>query len=79
MRKWQFDVLFAIAAAGVVFLPFAHSLGIQVDAAALPGFGAILTYVLTQRTQWTAKEEPQTPAKTPPPVHDDDDDKVGAG
>lgn len=42
-----------IAAAGSVFLLFSKRLGIEVDPTALTGFGAILTYVLTQRGQWT--------------------------
>jgi hypothetical protein len=51
VKPWQFNVLFGIAAAGSVFLLFAKNLGIELDPTALTGFGAILTYVLTQH--WT--------------------------
>lgn len=66
MKGWQFDVLFWVAVGGAVFLLVAPEIGFDksLNPTALTGFGAILTYVLTQRSNWTRKrlgkkEEPK--------------------
>lgn len=66
MRRWQFDVLFGIAAGGAVFLIFAQKLGIELSPTALTGYGAILTYVLTQRGSWTNKSNGSGKDNPPP-------------
>jgi hypothetical protein len=53
MRRWQFDALWGVAFAGLIFLPIASNFGIDVDPATLPSFGALLAFVLTQRKEWT--------------------------
>lgn len=68
MRRWQFDVLFAIAALGAVFLllaPVFHlDISVTSNPTALTGYTAILAYVLTQRGSWTDKKKP--PEVEPP-------------
>lgn len=59
MTKWQFDVLFAVMVLGALFLMLAKPLGFSVDPTALTGYGAITTYVLTQRASWTKKDKPK--------------------
>lgn len=58
MKDWQFDVLFWVAVGGAVFLLVAPEIGFDksLNPTALTGFGAILTYVLTQRGNWTGKK-----------------------
>lgn len=67
MRPWQFNIMFTVAIAGAVFLLLAPAFGIDATAnpTALTGYGAILTYVLTQRASWTHDKK------------DDEDDKKG--
>jgi hypothetical protein len=76
VRRWQFDVLFGIAAGGAIFLIFAQKLGIELSPTALTGYGAILTYVLTQRNSWVTKDKDEGDAKTPAGA---DSSKDGAG
>ncbi len=65
MRRWQFDILFAVFVLGAVFLLFAGTFGLSVEPTALTGYGALTTYVLTQRGQWTKNDTAPTPP-TPP-------------
>lgn len=44
-----------------MFLLVAPQLGFKIEPTALTGYGAITTYVLTQRNQWT-KDPPKPPA-----------------
>lgn len=55
MKNWQFDVLFFVAVGGAIFLLVAPEIGFSesTNPTAVTGIGAILTYVLTQRAQWT--------------------------
>lgn len=57
MKEWQFDVLFFVALIGAIFLPFTPAFHIQVSAPGLAGYGAILTFVLTQREKWTSNDK----------------------
>lgn len=56
MKEWQFNVLFFTGVGGAIFLMIAPLMGFD-DLAANPasatGIGAILTYILTQRKNWT--------------------------
>lgn len=63
MKSWQFNILFGIAALGAVFLLFAPLLGVDLKSnqLGLTGYGAILTYVLTQRGAWTKHNTPPDP------------------
>jgi hypothetical protein len=63
MTRFQFNILFSIAALGVPAIPIASAFGVEIDAAALAGYGACVTYVLTQRGAWTKpdKEEEKKP------------------
>jgi hypothetical protein len=58
VTKWQFDVLFVVMVAGAILLMLAKPLGFTVEPTALTGYGAITTYVLTQRGSWTKGKEP---------------------
>ena len=51
MKDWQFNVLFWVGVGGAVLLLIGPELGLDLaqNPQALGGFGAILTYVLTQR------------------------------
>lgn len=61
LKDWQFNVLFFVGVGGAVLLLIGPELGLtQISSpTAVTGVGAILTYVLTQRKQFTRdKEEP---------------------
>jgi hypothetical protein len=64
VSKWQFDILFGVMVLGALFLMLAKPFGFSVDPTALTGYGAITTYVLTQRGSWTKKTK--GPPKEPP-------------
>jgi hypothetical protein len=51
LKDWQFNVLFWVGVGGAVLLLIGPELGLDLaqNPQALGGFGAILTYVLTQR------------------------------
>lgn len=53
MSKWQYDALFVVMVVGAIFLLFAKTLGFEIEPTALTGYGALTTYVLTQRGTWT--------------------------
>jgi hypothetical protein len=57
VKEWQFNVLFWVGVGGAVFLLIGPEFGLAVgqNAPAVGGIGAILTYVLTQRTSITKK------------------------
>lgn len=59
MKDWQFNVLFWVAVGGAVLLLIGPELGLDLaqNPQALGGFGAILTYVLTQRINVARKSE----------------------
>lgn len=67
--------MFVLMVLGAVFLLLAPTLGFKLDPTALTGYGAIVTYVLTQRGTWT-KDEPKPP---PPPAAPPAEVKVGDG
>lgn len=56
MKEWQFDVLFFVALIGAIFLPFTPAFHIQISPAGMTGYGAILTFVLTQKGKWFEKD-----------------------
>lgn len=49
MKEWQFDVLFFFALIGAIFLMVTPVFHIAVSPSSLTGYGAILTFVLTQK------------------------------
>jgi hypothetical protein len=57
MKEWQFDVLFFFALGGALFLLVSPIYGIEVTPTGLTGYGAILTFVLTQRKNWTSHND----------------------
>jgi hypothetical protein len=59
MKEWQFDVLFFVAVIGAVFLMVTPVLHFDVSPASLTGYGAILTFVLTQRKNITKSSKPE--------------------
>lgn len=63
MSRLQYNILFTIMVAGALFLLVSKQFGIEVDPSAFTGYGAITTYVLTQRNQWTKTEEPKKPGE----------------
>lgn len=60
IKPWQFDVMFVVMIVGAIALMLAKPLGFSIDPAALTGYGAITTYVLTQRASWT-KDKKELP------------------
>lgn len=52
MKEWQFDVLFFFAVIGAVFLMLTPVFHLDISPTALTGYGAILTFVLTQKKNW---------------------------
>jgi hypothetical protein len=52
MKEWQFDVLFLFALVGAIFLLLSPIWHIDFSPAGLTGYGAILTFVLSQRKNW---------------------------
>lgn len=73
MRRWQFDVLWGIAAVGLIFFPVAGNFGIEIDREALPFYASVLAFVLTQRKEWTKdpKDKKQDSSQEEPPDGDD--------
>jgi hypothetical protein len=58
MKEWQFDILFFVAVGGAVFLLVAPAFGINTgNPSAATGVGAILAFILTQRSEWTSKKD----------------------
>lgn len=77
MKEWQFNVLFFVAVGGAVFMLFAPRLGFEntSNPSAVTGIGAILTYVLTQKKQWSHKDEPPEVKKDPASGKEEDEVK----
>jgi hypothetical protein len=65
MKEWQFDILFFFALGGAIFLMATPMYGIEVSPTGLTGYGAILTFVLTQRRNWTKDEKDKHNKDTP--------------
>jgi len=65
LKEWQFNILFFVGVLGAVFLLIGPSFGLQSNATAVTGVGAILTYVLTQKKALTknSDEDPPKPTK----------------
>lgn len=55
MEKWQFNVLFFVGVLGAVVLFLGPEVGLNAakNPGAFTGVGAILTYVLTKKDDWT--------------------------
>jgi len=54
LKQWQFDVLFFVGVGGTVLLLVGPSIGLAVQSdnpLTYTGIGAILTFVLTQRSR----------------------------
>lgn len=52
MKEWQFNVLFFVGVGGAVLLLIGPNVGLEISTnpTALTGVGAILTYVLAQKS-----------------------------
>ena len=52
LKEWQFNILFFVGVGGALLLLLGPAFGLDVaqNPTALTGVGAILTYVLTQKT-----------------------------
>lgn len=74
MKEWQFNVLFFVGVGGAIFLLIGPEFGLAVgqNAPAVGGIGAILTYVLTQRSVITKKNGDSKKSK-------DENDEAGGG
>lgn len=74
MKEWQFNVLFFVGVGGAIFLLIGPEFGLAVgqNAPAVGGIGAILTYVLTQKSVITKKNGDSKKSK-------DDTDSAGGG
>lgn len=59
MEKWQFNVLFFVGVLGAVVLFVGPELGLDSakNPGAFTGVGAILTYVLTKKDEWTKPDK----------------------
>lgn len=49
MKAWQFDVLFWTGVAGIIIMLFAPWIGLELSPISVSGFGALWTYLFTQR------------------------------
>lgn len=58
MKEWQFNVLFFVGVGSAILLLIGPEIGLNIskNPTAVTGVGAILTYVLTQRTRSRDKE-----------------------
>lgn len=74
MKEWQFNVLFFVGVGGAIFLLIGPEFGLAVgqNAPAVGGIGAILTYVLTQKSVITRKNGDSKKTK-------DEKDEAGGG
>lgn len=74
MKEWQFNVLFFVGVGGAIFLLIGPEFGLAVgqNAPAVGGIGAILTYVLTQKSVITKKNGDPKKSKN-------DTDEAGGG
>lgn len=78
MKDWQFNVLFFVGVGGAILLLLGPSVGLEIDQnpTALTGVGAILTYILTQRSVIT-KHEKDTKSKDAKPKATKPKESVG--
>lgn len=78
LKEWQFNVLFFVGVGGAVLMLIGPEIGmdIKTNGTTVTGIGAILAYVLTQKTALTKngkKDEDQKRDKGPPPRKEEDD------
>lgn len=61
LKEWQFNVLFFVGVGGAVLLLIGPGLGLNIsqNPTAITGVGAILTYVLTQKSSLVKSDEPK--------------------
>lgn len=59
LKEWQFNVLFFVGVGGAVLLLIGPSIGLNVsqNPTAITGVGAILAYVLSQKTNLVKSDE----------------------
>lgn len=59
LKEWQFNVLFFVGVGGAVLLLIGPGLGLNIsqNPTAITGVGAILTYVLTQKSALVKRDE----------------------
>lgn len=62
LKEWQFNVLFFVGVGGAVLLLIGPSIGITVskNPTAITGVGAILAYVLSQKTNLVKSDDKKT-------------------
>lgn len=73
LKEWQFNVLFFVGVGGAIFLLLGPEFGLKTasNPTAFTGVGAILTYILTQKKQFTKNEKS---TKDQPTQKEGDDD-----
>lgn len=74
LKEWQFNVLFFVGVGGAVLLLIGPELGLNIsqNPTAVTGVGAILTYILTQKSAWTS-EKRTSKQKKPDPREEEGD------
>lgn len=72
LKNWQFNVLFIVGVGGAILLLIGPEIGLNAshNPTAVTGVGAILTYVLTQKSSLTKKNDE-------PPSHRKEKDENG--
>lgn len=60
LKEWQFNIMFFVGVGGALLLLIGPEFGLKVGQSptAVTGVGAILTYVLTQKSSLTKKTKP---------------------
>jgi hypothetical protein len=67
LERWQFNVLFFVAIAGVIVVLFADKLGLEIGPNGYMGIGAILTFILTQGKKRESNSEKKEADDASPP------------
>ena len=74
MKEWQFNVLFFVGVGGALALLIGPEFGLKMgqNPTAITGIGSILAYVLTQKKNFTKKEDKTTKQDDPEKGEEDD-------
>lgn len=66
LKEWQFNVLFFVGVGGAVLLLLGPSVGLNIstNGTTVTGIGAILAYVLTQKSAITKHDDDEKKDKT---------------
>ncbi len=78
LKEWQFNVLFFVGVGGAVLLLLGPEFGLKIgqNPTAVTGVGAILTYILTQKSSIT-KEKSKSKSDKPSEPKEGSDDGSG--